>query len=137
MSYKPANTGPNTAGPGPTPAPSDELSGRHSNANYGENQARPDGRKQCGSSLNPGQKHTNDYLNPSDAVRDQIINQGLRSDDAAPINTQLRDIGKGNVPDAVGMASARARQPSNPDSVGERGIPSVLTQAKNSGTGQP
>ncbi len=41
-----------------------------------------------------------------------------------------------NVDDAYGMASARSRQPVSPDSVGERGIPTRLTQAKG-GTQRP
>jgi hypothetical protein len=47
-------------------------------------------------------------FSPPDGVRDSIIEQGF----GGPHDDQIRPIGDKNVPDAHGMASARARQPS-------------------------
>ncbi len=75
-----------------------------------------------------------------DPVLAQFVANGM-GDRSGAVSNPIADLTRkidpsGNVDDAYGMQSARARQPVSPDSVGERGIPSVLTQAKG-GTGQP
>lgn len=96
------------AAPTKTPAPTAEM-GRSAATGYGR------GDYPGKAYLDPGEKRTNDYLNPSDPVRDTVIARGLKADDASPIASQLRDLSKDgvNVGDAHGMASARARQSSS------------------------
>ena len=108
-----------TKAPGPqkptgmpkTPPPKANFE-RDLNSSYGNNQYP--GRVV----LDPGQKRTNDYLNPSDEVRDKVINQGLKPDDASPISGQIRKLSGKNVPDAFGMKSPDSKS-TIPDRLGD------------------
>lgn len=106
---KPApGNAPNTGSPGPTPAPHAEFD-RTAGQQYGENQFPGFQPKGGASSLNPGQKHTNDYLAPSDEVRDTIIARGLNTkDDASTANFQIRKLSDKTVPTHSAMASRAA-----------------------------
>ncbi|MGD0418459.1 MAG: hypothetical protein ABSA68_02580 [Xanthobacteraceae bacterium] len=93
-----------------TPAPHIEDA-KHAGQLYGENEY-------AGKSyLDPGVKRTNDYLAPSNSVRDAVIARGLntKGDVSSAVNFQIRDLSKDGVnsPDAYGSGSARARQPSS------------------------
>jgi hypothetical protein len=122
-----------------TPAPDEQLSGRHSAATYGNNQARPDGKDQFGSALNPGIKHVNDYLAPSDPVRDHLISAGLSktATGGAPPD-QIRDISQSGhaPPDAWGQESNRARQ-SSAKSPDVARVPDRLGAVSKGTTGRP
>jgi hypothetical protein len=88
-----------------TPAPVANFE-RNENSDYGNNQYPGP------ASLDPAQKHVNDYLAPSDDTRDAVIASGLARDDLPP-DWQLRAIGEKNVGDAHGAESARSRQASS------------------------
>ncbi len=98
------------AGAVATPAPTaeDRRSTSFGRGRYGANATAQ------GPSVDPGKTVTTGLdVGGNDDVMKIIQRQGLRSDSASPIGDQLRKIGDRNVPDAVGMASARSRQASS------------------------
>ena len=121
---------PNTGAPGKSPAPDVITAPRAAKSGYGQNNyAGPssltplDDSNKGVSLLAANMKEAGEV--GSDPVLDAIVKAGTAAMNVTPtgdavtaaegvVGSQLRKIGKGNVPDAFGMASNRSRQPTYP-----------------------
>lgn len=120
MAFKKASGDKADTGTPVTPAPRNETT-KTIHQLYGENLYAG------GSSLTPGQKHTDDWLAPADATRDALIAKGP----ASAVADLSRKLDGKNVADAFGMGSNRSRQSSShsadavkvPRTVGEPASP--------------
>ncbi len=120
------------SGPNITPSPDQARSTSFGRSNYGSNAY--DGMrvtKRPGENVTAGLK-----VNADDSVMQSILEKGLRSDDAAPINTQLRDIGKNAPADHPSFASARERQAST-HSASAAKVPGAISKGPSGGAGKP
>lgn len=89
----------NTGAPGPTPAPTHVERNFHGDQPYGNN------RYGGPSSDTPGKRTTSGFeASKPGPVLDQVMGQGLRSDDASPINGQIRKLSDQNVPNHPAMS---------------------------------